>query len=133
MRAILVAFLALVASDAAACIRNPAARTYQEKLEVELNYLFCLHNEQSEAINDLARQLDKANTVAFQEDTVVQMLQMQVDALKTKVSALEMRQRIADAPPPPIKRTPEEEAELQRSLDGIAKIMKQNMVPQSKP
>lgn len=121
MKRILVVAIAVgMAGEASACMRSVIGYSFEDQVDNELKYLICLHNEQNDAlrrqasvIRDLANEIDN-------KETSIQLLERKVDQLVDRVLVLELT-RTPLAPP---ARSPEEGAELDRTLGQIEGIVK---------
>ncbi|MCF6368330.1 hypothetical protein [Rhizobium halophilum] len=85
---IVIAFL-LAAVPAEACIRNSFAFEFADKVQNELDYLVCLHNESVEIINGHAEMInDQAEKISELEGEV-ETLKSRLDDAESKIEDLE--------------------------------------------
>ncbi len=119
-RILVVAIAVSMAGEASACMRSVIGYSFEDQVDNELKYLICLHNEQNDALRRQASVIrDLANEIDSKE-TSIQLLEQKVDQLVDRVMLLE----IATSPAPPVKRTAEDQAEIDKSLQGIEQLVK---------
>lgn len=117
MKWIIVVTLALAASPAAACIRMPGMMgSAMNQIESELRYLVCLHNEQQTELGRQAREIQQLRQFITAKDTQIMLLEHRINRIASSVATL---------PPPllPVEKTPEEQRQLDETMNELRDIL----------
>lgn len=123
MRNLVIALTMLTATDATACIRNPLAYSFEDKITNEFAYLICLHNEQNDALRRQADVIEDLAREITQKDTAIRMLENDMSRLKARVQILEVPTAITNTPAP---KSPEEQRQIGETMKEIQSIIDRN-------